>query len=105
MSSPFHLVRSDHTGALRMPDWLRELYVEHHAGSVDDQALKDGQTRAVREVITQQERIGFPVVTDGELLRFAGFQQSFGGAVSGFDALPYVPTRRTQRPVAVAERP
>jgi 5-methyltetrahydropteroyltriglutamate--homocysteine methyltransferase len=33
------------------------------------------------------------VVTDGEFRRFAGFQQSFGGAVTGFDALPYVPQR------------
>lgn len=47
-----------------------------------------------------------PVVTDGEFLRFAGFQQSFGGAVSGFDAQPYVPRRRSassRASTAVAE--
>jgi 5-methyltetrahydropteroyltriglutamate--homocysteine methyltransferase len=92
-------VRSDHTGALRMPDWLRDLYVDHHAGRVDDARLRAGQERAVGEVIRTQEEIGFPVVTDGELLRFAGFQQSFGGAVEGFDAQPYVPRpRRTSQP-------
>ena len=94
MSSPFHSVRSDHTGALRTPDWLRDLYVEHHAGNVDAAELRTGQVRAVGEVLRRQEQIGLPVVTDGELLRFAGFQQSFGGAVEGFDALPYVPRRR-----------
>ncbi|MBV9329176.1 MAG: hypothetical protein JO352_36190 [Chloroflexi bacterium] len=105
MRSPFHTARSDHTGALRTPDWLRDLYVEHHAGQIDDGALRSGQVRAVRDVLRRQEQIGLPVVTDGELLRFAGFQQSFGGAVEGFDALPYVPTRRSSaaaRQAAVA---
>jgi 5-methyltetrahydropteroyltriglutamate--homocysteine methyltransferase len=95
MATPFHTVRSDHTGALRTPDWLRDLYVEHYEGRVDDATLQAGQERAVGEVIRKQEEIGFPVVTDGELLRFAGFQQSFGGAVEGFDAQPYVPRRRS----------
>ncbi len=95
MTSPFHSVRSDHTGALRTPDWLRDLYVEHHEGRIDTTELRTAQVRAVGEVIRRQEQIGLPVVSDGELLRFAGFQQSFGGAVEGFDAMPYVPRRRT----------
>jgi 5-methyltetrahydropteroyltriglutamate--homocysteine methyltransferase len=86
-------VRSDHTGALRKPEWLRDLYADHYAGTVDDEELAAGQARAIRDVIAKQEEIGLPVVTDGELRRFAGFQQSFGGAVTGFDALPYVPRR------------
>jgi 5-methyltetrahydropteroyltriglutamate--homocysteine methyltransferase len=100
MPTPFHAVRSDHTGALRTPDWLRDLYLEHYEGRIDDATLQASQTRAVGEVIRKQEEIGLPVVTDGELLRFAGFQQSFGGAVEGFDAQPYVPRRRA--PTAVA---
>src|SRR5919206_293765 len=95
MATPFHAVRSDHTGALRMPDWLRDLYVEHHRGQADDATLQAGQERAVGDVIRHQEAIGLPVVTDGELLRFAGFQQSFGGAVEGFDAQPYAPQPRS----------
>ncbi|MBV9582498.1 MAG: hypothetical protein JO057_28275, partial [Chloroflexi bacterium] len=94
VNSPFHSVRSDQTGALRTPDWLRDLYVEHHDGHIDDNQLRSGQARAVGDVLRRQEEIGLPVVTDGELLRFAGFQQSFGGAVEGFDAEPYVPRRR-----------
>lgn len=106
MSSPFHAVRSDHTGALRMPGWLRDQYVEQYEGRIEQAELKQAQERAVGEVIRRQEEIGLPVVTDGELLRFAGFQQSFGGAVSGFDAQPYVPRRRSassRASTAVAE--
>jgi 5-methyltetrahydropteroyltriglutamate--homocysteine methyltransferase len=40
-------------------------------------------------VIAGQEQIGFAVVNDGELCRIGGFQESFGGAVTGFDAIPY----------------
>jgi 5-methyltetrahydropteroyltriglutamate--homocysteine methyltransferase len=106
MPTPFHTVRSDHTGALRMPDWLRDQYVEHYEGRINDADLQKAQERAVSEVIRHQEQIGLPVVTDGEFLRFAGFQQSFGGAVSGFDAQPYVPRRRSasrEARTAVAE--
>ena len=69
MSSPFHSVRSDHTGALRTPDWLRDLHVEHHEGRIDATQLRTGQARAVGDVIRRQEQIGLPVVTDGELLK------------------------------------
>ena len=106
--TPFHTVRSDHTGALRMPDWLRDQYVEHYEGHLDDAQFHAAQERAVGEVIRHQEEIGLPVVTDGEFLRFAGFQQSLGGAVSGFDAQPYVPRRRSaerEASAAVAEAP
>jgi 5-methyltetrahydropteroyltriglutamate--homocysteine methyltransferase len=90
-----YAVRSDHTGALRTPEWLRDLYVDHYEGKIGDADLAAGQARAVTDVIRHQEEIGLPVVTDGELRRFAGFQQSFGGAIEGFDAQPYVPRRRT----------
>ena len=93
--SPFHTVRSDHTGALRQPDWLRDLYVDRFEGIKTDAELGAGQARAITEVIRRQQEIGLPVVTDGELRRFAGFQQRFGGAIAGFDAEPYVPRRRT----------
>jgi 5-methyltetrahydropteroyltriglutamate--homocysteine methyltransferase len=83
-----------------MPDWLRDLYVDHHEGRIDDAALLAGRERAIGEAIRKQEEIGFPVVSDGELQRFAGFQQSFGGAIEGFDAEPYVP--RTRPPAARA---
>ncbi len=88
-----NLVRSDHTGALSRPAGLRDLFVEHHEGKVTDAELEARLASAITNVIRKQEEIGLPVVTDGELRRFAGFQQSFGGAITGFDALPYIPSR------------
>jgi hypothetical protein len=41
----------------------------------------------VSAALEWQAEIGFPVVTDGELSR-RGFQESFGAAVTGFDAAP-----------------
>jgi 5-methyltetrahydropteroyltriglutamate--homocysteine methyltransferase len=85
----FTRLRVDHTGGLRRPDFLRDLYGRYRRDEVTEQQLRAGQERAIREVIAKQEELGLPFVTDGELARLGGFQESFGGAVSGFDALPY----------------
>src|SRR4051812_50176028 len=45
------------------------------------------QDECIREVIAKQEAHQMPVVSDGEFRR-ANFQDSFGQAVSGFDAAP-----------------
>lgn len=92
--SDLRTARSDHTGALRRPDWLLELYARLGEGAATQEEVAAAQERAVEEVIRKQEAIGLPVVTDGEYCRIGGFQESFGGAVSGFDALPYVYRRR-----------
>jgi methionine synthase II (cobalamin-independent) len=96
-------VRADHTGALRRPAWLLELYARLGEGTATHEDVKAGQEKAVREVIAKQEAIGMPVVTDGEYCRIGGFQESFGGAVSGFDALPYVYRhRQAQAPASMS---
>jgi 5-methyltetrahydropteroyltriglutamate--homocysteine methyltransferase len=93
--SALDTVRSDHTGALRRPEWLNDLYARLGEGAASPDEVREGQAQAVREVIARQEEIGLPVVTDGEFCRIGGFQESFGGAVTGFDALPYVYRRRS----------
>ena len=93
-------IRSDHTGALRRPDGLLELYARLGEGTATEEEVRAGQEKAVREVIAKQEALGMPVVTDGEYCRIGGFQESFGGAVTGFDAMPYV-YRRRQSPAAM----
>jgi 5-methyltetrahydropteroyltriglutamate--homocysteine methyltransferase len=45
------------------------------------------------------------VATDGEYCRIGGFQESFGGAVTGFDAQPYVYRRRSGQPAAASSGP
>ena len=92
--------RSDHTGALKRPEWLLELYARHGEGNASAEEVREGQKRAVKEVLDKQNAIGLPVITDGEYCRIGGFQESFGGAVSGFDAQPYVYRRRTAQPYA-----
>lgn len=82
-------LRVDHAGALRRPDYLERAYADYRAGTMSDAELRTVQERGVREVVAQQEGVGLPVVTDGELCRIGGFQESFGGAVSGFDAVSY----------------
>jgi 5-methyltetrahydropteroyltriglutamate--homocysteine methyltransferase len=65
------------------------LYDWYGAGTVSEEDLRAGQDRAVRDVIARQEALGFEVVNDGEFRRIGGFQDSFGGAVTGFDDIPY----------------
>jgi 5-methyltetrahydropteroyltriglutamate--homocysteine methyltransferase len=95
-------IRTDHTGALRRPEWLNDLYERLGEGDASAGEVREGQERAVREVIAKQESLGLPVVTDGEFCRIGGFQESFGGAVSGFEAQPYVFRRRAAQATASA---
>jgi 5-methyltetrahydropteroyltriglutamate--homocysteine methyltransferase len=87
--STFHDIRTDHTGGLSHPAWLHDLYLRFSEGTATEDELREGQDRAVREVIARQEALGFPVVNDGEFRRIGGFQDSFGGAVTGFASIPY----------------
>jgi 5-methyltetrahydropteroyltriglutamate--homocysteine methyltransferase len=80
-------VRAEHVGSLPRPDWLRPIQVRHDDGEVSDEELEDANRRAVEAVVARQQALGLGVVTDGELAR-RGFQESFGGAVTGFDATP-----------------
>ncbi|HEU0073293.1 MAG TPA: cobalamin-independent methionine synthase II family protein [Dehalococcoidia bacterium] len=102
MASDLKTIRTDHTGALRRPEWLNHLYERAGEGNASPDEVRAGQGRAVREVIEQQEALGLPVVSDGEFCRIGGFQESFGGAVSGFDAQPYVFQRRAAQATASA---
>jgi 5-methyltetrahydropteroyltriglutamate--homocysteine methyltransferase len=76
-------VRVDQVGSLAGPPALRKLLERNAIGEVSDAELSRAQDDAIRDVIGKQERIGFPVVTDGEFRR-RNFQDSFGSAVSGF---------------------
>jgi methionine synthase II (cobalamin-independent) len=99
---PLDKVRTDHTGALVRPEWLNDLYERLGEGKASPDEVRQGQERAVREVIAHQEAVGLPVVSDGEFCRVGGFQESFGGAVSGYDAEPYVYRRRAAQATASA---
>jgi 5-methyltetrahydropteroyltriglutamate--homocysteine methyltransferase len=87
--SSLNAIRSDHTGGLSHPPALDAIYRRLGEGTVPEDELRAIQDQAVRDVIARQEAIGLPVVNDGEFRRLLGFQDSFGGAVTGYDSLPY----------------
>ncbi|MBO0714817.1 MAG: cobalamin-independent methionine synthase II family protein, partial [Acidimicrobiales bacterium] len=80
-------LRAEPVGSLPRPGWLRQIQVRHDEGEVTDEVLEDANRHAVEAVVARQQALGLGVVTDGELAR-RGFQESFGGAVTGFDATP-----------------
>ena len=57
----------------------------HLRGELSASELRTIEDGAIRDVIRKQEQVGLPIVTDGEFRR-RNFQDSFGNAVSGYDA-------------------
>src|SRR6516165_3663909 len=80
-------IRVDHVGGLPRPAWLRDVQARYEEGNVSAEELEAAQRQAVGAVIGKQEELGLPILTDGEFTRH-NFQESFGGAVTGFDAPP-----------------
>lgn len=61
--------RADHIGSFLRPPSLLDLRRRHGAGRVSDEELKGAEDQAIRDIVALQERVGLPVVTDGELRR------------------------------------
>ncbi|HLH23280.1 MAG TPA: hypothetical protein VK066_12210 [Chloroflexota bacterium] len=80
-------LRVDFTGSLLRPARLQAVAVQYARGEASADTLRQVQDECIREVIAKQEAHQMPVVSDGEFRR-ANFQDSFGQAVSGFDATP-----------------
>jgi 5-methyltetrahydropteroyltriglutamate--homocysteine methyltransferase len=91
------ILRADLIGGMRRPDHVLDARARRDAGELDDTAFQQILDAAVRDLIGKEEAHGLPILTDGEFRRH-NFQESFGGAVSGFDATPY----RYERPRAPA---
>ncbi len=77
-------LRVDQVGGLAATRDDFNAYQAFIAGKLDAAAWRQRQDDMVRGVLREQERIGFPILSDGELRR-TNFQDSFAGAVSGFD--------------------
>ena len=87
MSSNLHCVRTDVVGSLLRPGAWLQARARFDARELGSAALADIELACVRQLVVLQESIGLDVVTDGEIGRL-NFQDSFGLAVSGFDAAP-----------------
>jgi 5-methyltetrahydropteroyltriglutamate--homocysteine methyltransferase len=81
-------LRADLIGGMRRPDAVLEARARRDAGELADGAFRDILDAAVRDLIAKEEAHGLPILTDGEFRRH-NFQESFGSAVTGFDATPY----------------
>ena len=82
-------LRVDLIGGMRRPEALLDARARRDRGELPEEDFQRTVDGAVRDLIAKEESHGLPVVTDGEFRRH-NFQESFGGAVSGFDATPYV---------------
>ncbi len=78
--------RAEHVGSLLRPRELIEAREAHASGDLDAAAFKRVEDDAVREAVTMQSALGFPVVTDGELRR-ESFQSDLCAAVDGFEGV------------------
>jgi 5-methyltetrahydropteroyltriglutamate--homocysteine methyltransferase len=77
----------DHVGSLKRPPELVGAWREWEAGKLPPEKLHDVQDKTIREAVAMQERMGLPIVTDGEFRR-GGWSRGFLNAVEGFDFRP-----------------
>jgi 5-methyltetrahydropteroyltriglutamate--homocysteine methyltransferase len=78
-------LRTDVVGSLLRPRAWREARAAYDEDRLSEKDFRRIEDDAVRDAIRFQESLGLEVVTDGEIRRL-NFQDSFGGAVSGFAA-------------------
>ncbi|MGZ5828820.1 MAG: 5-methyltetrahydropteroyltriglutamate--homocysteine S-methyltransferase [Xanthobacteraceae bacterium] len=100
----------DHVGSLKRPPELVQAWRAWEAGSLPFEKLHAVQDKAIREAVAMQERLGLPIVTDGEFRR-GGWSRGFLNAVDGFEFRASKLTFRndqgvsTASPAPVASRP
>jgi 5-methyltetrahydropteroyltriglutamate--homocysteine methyltransferase len=77
---PFH---ADHVGSLLRPAVLRQAFKDHLGQRIDDAHFAQIQDQCIREVVSLQEEVGLPVVTDGEFRR-GSYWGRFVERIDGF---------------------
>jgi 5-methyltetrahydropteroyltriglutamate--homocysteine methyltransferase len=76
--------RADQVGSLLRPAAVHDARARFARGEIDGAALRAVEDAAIREVVAHQERIGLPVVTDGEFRR-ENWYAGFIGALQGVE--------------------
>ena len=94
MTAGLDRIRTDVVGSLLRPAKWKEARLRLEAGQLGADEFARIELDCVREHLRLQESIGLDVVSDGEISRL-NFQDSFGLAVSGYDAT--TDTVRTQQ--------
>lgn len=83
--SDLNSIRTDVIGSLLRPAFLKDARKAFDEGKMLADEFRAVEDKAVRQSVRMQEEAGLAVLTDGEQRRL-NFQDSFGGAVEGFDA-------------------
>lgn len=73
---PLAKLRVDHVGSLLRPESLKQTFMDYGHRRIDFETLEAAQDDAIADVVAKQERIGLPIVSDGEYRRI-NFQVSF----------------------------
>jgi 5-methyltetrahydropteroyltriglutamate--homocysteine methyltransferase len=84
-SKDLNTIRVDQVGSLVVPPTVVDASERRLRGELSASDLRAIEDGAIRDVIRKQEQVGLPILTDGEFRR-RNFQDSFGNAVSGYDA-------------------
>lgn len=78
-------IRTDVVGSLLRPDQWKKARLLYEANRIPEHEFARLELECVKRHVAMQEAAGLDVVSDGELSRL-NFQDSFGLAVSGYDA-------------------
>jgi 5-methyltetrahydropteroyltriglutamate--homocysteine methyltransferase len=77
-------IHAEHIGSFIRPAKLLDAVRAHKAGKLDDASLTQITNDSIREIVTFQESLGLPSVTDGEFRR-RSWSAGFIDAVQGFE--------------------
>lgn len=94
--------RADHIGSFLRPASLLDLRRQHEAGRLDALQLRAAEDQAIRDVVSLQEAVGMPVVTDGELRRRS--YHSYFFAHLGDIVPDYVPPEEPAQAIGAPKR-
>ncbi|MEE2997097.1 MAG: 5-methyltetrahydropteroyltriglutamate--homocysteine S-methyltransferase [Pseudomonadota bacterium] len=71
MKNEKHIFRADHVGSFLRPKELIQAARAYRTGALTDQCFRQLQDQAIAEIVTFQDALGLPSVTDGEYRRAA----------------------------------
>ncbi len=74
----------DHVGSLKRPPELVQAWRACEDGKLPFEQLQRVQDETIRDAVAMQEKLGLPIVTDGEFRR-GGWSRGFLNAVEGFE--------------------
>ena len=75
--------RADHVGSLIRPQQLKDARQAFLDGKLDRSTLQEAEDKAIRDVISMQERLGLQAITDGEFRR-TSWREGFFENVDGY---------------------